>query len=82
MLSAKTLFIITALTTLSFYTFYKSTQVVGAKPENVKDCEAGKDYLWKRVSFTTDKDIKPKELVTLMAKFMPEDNGKMTTFDI
>ena len=71
MMTSKTLLIVAALTTFSFYTFYKSTQTVGAKPENIKDCEAGNNYLWKRESFTTDKDIKPKELVTLMAKFLP-----------
>lgn len=35
MMTPKTLVIIAALTTLSFYTFYKSTHIVGAKPENV-----------------------------------------------
>ena len=70
-MNSKTLLIIAALTTLSFYGFYRSTHRLEAKPENVKDCEAGNNYVWKRESFTTDKDIKPKELVTLMSKFLP-----------
>lgn len=81
-MTAKTLLIVAALTTFSLYTFYKSTHRLGAKPENIKDCEAGNNYAWQRESFTTDRDIKPKELVTLMAKFMPQYTGKMTEFDI
>lgn len=46
-------------------------------PENVRDCEAGKDYLLKRLSFDVDNDIAPKKTVTMTTKFMPNSDGNM-----
>ena len=70
-LHTKLILIFATVTTLSLYGLYKQSRPLNAKPENVVDCEAANNYPWKRLDFSVDKDIKPKELVTLMAKFLP-----------
>lgn len=58
MITAKNMAIVTAFA-LCMIVLYNTDKKIGARPINIKDCDAAAKYPLRRDSFGTDKDIKP-----------------------
>lgn len=52
---------------------------MNGKPENIQDCNDAK-YILERMSFNTDKDIVPGDVVIMTAEFLPLEDGEMKEF--
>lgn len=53
---------------------------MGAKPEDVRDCKEGAQYILKRTNFTVDNDITPGAEVNMKTDFLANGDGKISKF--
>ena len=83
MITAKNMAIATAFA-LCLVVLYNTDKKIGARPINIKDCDTDQEYLLRRDSFGTDREIKPGQFVTMLTKFtnIADTKQEITHFQI